>query len=135
MIIDPTQEITLYDLLRQREHSFVQIYEYEQRIESLLGQPYSGLVVPALPSTAKKKRKPVKKATSKKRVIRRLKPETEDAYLVSYKFKGNSCSEVLREYRLVQLLIKNDIPNIQLENISTIYYTTDDEYDLVIDLR
>ena len=133
MIMEPTSEVVLYDLLRQREHSFAQIYEYERRIHNILGQPYSAYSQPAIPST-KKKRKPQKKNKIAKRTIRRLKPSVEDAYLVHYSYNGIKKHEVLREYRLVQLLVKEKIENIELINISSIYYSSDYDYDIVVEL-
>lgn len=134
MHLEPTTEITLYELLKQREHSFVQIHEYESRINKILGQSYPFFSKPVLPSTSKKKRRTTKKVKQKKRTIRRLKPETEDAYLVNYEYCGEQREEVLREYRLIQLLVKNDIPNIILYKISTIFFNGNEEYDVIEEL-
>jgi len=131
MLIEPTTEVTLYDLLRQREHAFVEVHEYEQRIEQILGSAYTALLPPSLPSLAKKKRKAAKKPKKARRIIRRLKPDTEDAYAVNYDYKGSSYTEVLREYRLIQLLVKSDVPNLLITSISSVAYTDDEEFETV----
>ena len=134
MILDPTTEVTLYDLLSQREHAFAKIYEYEQRIEQVLGTEYKAYDKPTLPSLAKKRKKAATKTKVVRRTIRRLKPDTEDAYLIDYVYNGEPQTEILREYRLVQSLVKNDIPNLHVNVISSIIYTSDEEFDIVTQL-
>ena len=134
MIIEPIAEARLYDLLMERELQFVRINEYEQKIEKLLGVPYEQLPVFDIPSFSRKRRKSAKKTRPKKRTIRRLKPDLEDAYLVEYKYNGVESSEILREYRLVQLLVKNDLDDISVLRISTVKFYSNNDYETVSEL-
>ncbi len=129
--MDAFEEITLYDLLQQRELAFVKVHDYEKRIDHILGQPFQFPNAPQLPSTAWKKARRVRKTKAKRITARRLRATFEDAYLVEFLYKGELGTEILRDYSLIQLLIKKPLPNVELLKISTVSFDNDGHQEIV----
>ena len=86
---DPAAQVKINALLMQREAAFVRIWEIEQRLQQILGQPFPLTIPVDLPS-----RQPPRKAGAKARQadarprIRSLLREGETAWLITYRHRG-----------------------------------------------
>jgi hypothetical protein len=120
MTHDSQNTIRITDLLREREALFVRVHECESVMERILGQPYSGLTVPPLPSLAKRKKiRPAKERDSRPSTLRKLRKGEENIYLVAYEQDGVPAQSTQRETALLQLLVDSPPPGFRIRKIDT----------------
>lgn len=126
--------IEIADKLIEREDHLVEVFELERKINSILGQAYPFELPVALPSMAKrkaskKKRKAVKKPKMLR--LRKLDPETESAYRITYLQQGATRMEVHLSAAPLNTLLNTPLPQIHILTIETVRPTTENQWESV----
>ncbi|QBG48913.1 hypothetical protein EGM51_16445 [Verrucomicrobia bacterium S94] len=116
-------QIQINQKLMEREDLLVDIFDLERQINVILGgEPYPLTPPDSLPSRQKRK-KPKRKAAPKKAVavrLRKLDPETEQAYRIEYLEDGETKTEIHFDARPAALLINTEFPHIRVLKVETI---------------
>lgn len=128
---DPAAQVKINALLMQREAAFVRIWEIEQRLQQILGQPFPVTVPGDLPS-----RQPPRKANAKARAtearprIRSLLREGETAWLITYRHRGEIHQRLETSADTLRDLPSIDTPFLHILRIDTVC-VTDTGHDVI----
>ena len=115
--------IQINEKLMEREDRLVDVHDIERQINILLGaEAYPFPAPPALPSRQKrsKVKRKVKKKVTKAIRIRKLDPDTESAYRVTYTDQGVERSEIHFTPQPITLLIDTRLPDLQVLRVETV---------------
>ena len=121
---DPAAQVKINALLMQREAAFVRIWEIEQRLQQILGQPFPLTIPVDLPS-----RRPPRKAGAKARQadarprIRSLLREGETAWLITYRHRGEVHQRLETSADTIRDLAGIDTPFLHILRIDTVRVT------------
>ena len=121
---DPAAQVKINALLMQREAAFVRIWEIEQRLQQILGQPFPLTIPVDLPS-----RQPPRKAGAKARQadarprIRSLLREGETAWLITYRHRGEVHQRLETSADTIRDLAGIDTPFLHILRIDTVRVT------------
>ena len=118
---DPAAQVKINALLMQREAAFIRIWEIEQRLPQILGQPFPLTIPVDLPS-----RRPPRKAGAKPRPadarprIRSQLREGETAWLITYRHRGEVHQRLETSPDTIRDLAGIDTPFLQILRIDTV---------------
>lgn len=115
------KNIQINQLLLEREGCLSEVFDLEQQISAVLGQPYPLDIPVDLPS--KKKRKKVRKKKPKKTPpirLRELDLATEYAYRIVYTDPEGVREELHTDPRALTLLLTTDLPELLVQYIETV---------------
>ena len=129
-MLSALSKIQINDLLMEREDCFVQVSEYEAMIEEILGQPYP-MPAPLCPLPSQSKRVKPRKAPSKSKSVRRLRPDIENAYRISFTQHGTSGSCLQKAPRLVNEMMQNFLPDYKVTRIEAVWVDSVDDITLI----
>jgi hypothetical protein len=114
--------IQINQLLMEREDRLVELFDLERQITAILGQPYP-LAPPAdLPSLQKRKKarkQPATRTTARIR-LRKLDPDRETAYRITYLENSTEKIEIHFDARPLALLINTPLPNLEVLRVETV---------------
>lgn len=123
--------IQINQKLMEREDCLVDISHIERQINSILGQPYPFELPVDLPSLQKHK-KPKRTAAPKAAAplrLRKLDPDTETAYRITYTDNDIDKTEIHTEARPLTLLLNTPLPHITVHRIESIRNTDDAHWE------
>lgn len=144
-----SQNITIIDLLRQREAEFVVVWTCEQKIKDLLGDADFPFPVPAdLPS---RRRRDARQAPAREKpAVRPAPPETagpagsglfppirkldtarENAYRLVFLRHGTKDSSFQTDFELINALAGLKCPEFKLLSLETVSFTDLDDWQVV----
>ena len=128
--------IQINQLLMEREDHLVEIFELERQIGIVLGGASHPLEAPMdLPSKQKRKKAKRKKAAAPKSPpplrLRKLDPDTESAYRISYLQNGEEKSEIHTDPRPLVLLANTPLPHVQVQRIETVQSAEENQWNAV----
>ncbi len=114
------QRIRVNQLLLEREAWFARIYECEQAVAQLLGEPYAW-ERPGLPSDQRGKRKPGagKAGGAGREVLRRLEPG-EVKFRVTYRNFGREVVEEHEDVEALRGLLASQTARLQVLRVETV---------------
>lgn len=117
--MESRETIQINRLLRKREEIYADIFSYEEQIFEALGQRLPIAPPPELPSIFRAPKK-AKKKNVKGKQIRKLKPQFENAYKLTFINEDEEKVDYVRDVRLVRRLMTFEIPFFQLIKIETV---------------
>ena len=147
-----SSDITIVDLLRQREAEFVVVWQCEQKIRHLLGDADYPFQIPDdLPSWRSSKPSTRKAAVSKQplarpttpflpagdlasqpvRECRKLDPTRENAYRLVFLRNGVKDSSFQTDSELNNILSGLNCPDFKLLSLETVFFTDLDDWQVV----
>jgi hypothetical protein len=117
-----SNQIQINQKLMEREDCLTEIFDLERRINSILGgEPYPLAPPAALPSLQKRRKaqrlgKPTAAAPLR---VRKLDPETEKAYRITYRQNDTEYCEIHTDARPLALLLNTPLPDTEIRRIET----------------
>lgn len=128
--------IQINQLLMEREDRLVELFDLERQIHSALGEPYPLAPPDGLPSRQKRK-KPRRKATAKTAPLRlrKLNPEKEAAYRITYLENGTEKTELHTDPKPLALLANTALPDLVIQRIETVQLTESGIWETVETLQ
>ena len=97
-------ELTILDLLRDREYQYVMLHRCEERIRAVLGGDYPYPVLPFPPSQVKGGRRPSGSKTPTRPKVRGLIAGEENAYHIRYVYCGENRTSLCDDRALLRTL-------------------------------
>lgn len=128
--MEPRETIQVNRLLRQREEIYADIFNCEEEIFEVLGQRLPIAPPPELPSIFRTTKK-AKKKRIKAKQVRKLKPQFENAYKLTFINGEEEKVDFVRDVRLVRRLMTFDIPFFQLNKIETVIISGNNDSETV----
>lgn len=127
------KSIQINRLLIEREDHFAEIFDLERQVNIVLGKNYPFTQESILPSQQrrkKKKRKAVEKKAPKLR-LRKLNPETETAYRITYVKNDQAIREIHQDPRPLIILLNTALPHLTILTVETVYGTEENSWQTV----
>jgi hypothetical protein len=128
-------QIQINQKLMEREDRLVELFDLERQINGILGgEPYPLAPPDTLPSLRKRKKPKKRKAAPKKAAplrVRKLDPETESAYRITYRQNDETCVEIHTDPRPLALLLNTELPTLGIDRIETVQPAEDGEWTVV----
>ncbi len=130
------KQIQINQLLMEREDRLVEVFELERQISIVLGGALYPLELPVdLPSCQKCKKVKRKKAETAAAAtpfrLRKLDPETETAYRITYCQNETETVEIHTDPRPLALLLNTPLPNLNVLRIETLNAKNENEWAVV----
>ncbi len=116
---DPAAQVKINTLLMQRETAFVRIWEIEQRLQQILGQPFP-VTVPDLPSRLPRKAGAKLRQAEGRPRFRSLLREGENAWLITYCHCGEVHQRLETSADTLRDLAGIETPFLQILRIDTV---------------
>jgi hypothetical protein len=118
--VTTAQRIRVNQLLLEREACFARVYECEQAVAQLLGEPYAW-ERPVLPSDQRAKRKPGvgKGGGAAREILRRLEPG-EAKFRVTYQNLGREAVEEHEDVEALRGLLASQTARLQVLRVETV---------------
>lgn len=130
------KQIQINQLLMEREDHLVEVFELERQIGIVLGGAAYPLEIPVDLPSCQKRKKAHRKKTAESAVVpvfrlRKLDPETESAYRITYCDNETETVEIHTDPRPLALLVNIPLPDLNILRIETVNAEAENEWALV----
>ncbi len=124
-------QVTVVDLLREREGQFVRVWQCEDMIAKIVGPSFQFPAPPPLPSALQHKAKPKPAKPAGPPALRRLKSPRENAYRIRFVYDGRPDSSFQTDPELLRTLMKLEASDFRILAIETVCFRAPDDWDTV----